>query len=76
MSPKFNKVETYYDNGLWNKAMVANAVVKRWITAEEYELITGDPYERQPRRSVAAGVDRAAAQDSRRDPAAPDAGSR
>lgn len=45
MSPKFNKVKTYYDNGLWNKAMVANAVVKRWITAEEYELITGEPYE-------------------------------
>lgn len=44
MSPKFNKVKKYYDSGLWNKEMVSNAVVKRWITAEEYELITGEPY--------------------------------
>lgn len=45
MSPKFNKVKMYYDRGLWNKQMVANAVVKSWITAEEYEQITGQPYE-------------------------------
>lgn len=45
MSPKFNKVKNYYDKGLWNKTMVANAVVKGWITAEEYEIITGEPYE-------------------------------
>jgi uncharacterized XkdX family phage protein len=44
MSPKFNKVKKYYDSGLWNKEMVGNAVVKHWITAEEYELITGEPY--------------------------------
>lgn len=44
MSPKFKKVKGYYDAGLWNKAMVANAVVKQWITAEEYEQITGEPY--------------------------------
>ena len=42
MSPKFNKVKNYYDKGLWNKQMVANAVTKRWITAEEYEIITGE----------------------------------
>ena len=45
MSPKYKKVKSYYDKGLWNKTMVANAVVKGWITAEEYTLITGDPYE-------------------------------
>ena len=45
MSPKFNKVKNYYDKGLWNKQMVANAVVKGWITAEEYEIITGESYE-------------------------------
>ena len=45
MSPKFNKVKNYYDKWLWNKTMVANAVVKEWITAEEYELITGEPYD-------------------------------
>ena len=43
-SPKFNKVKNYYDRGLWNKTMVANAVVKEWITAEEYEEITGEVY--------------------------------
>ena len=44
MSPKFNKVKKYFDSGLWNKQMVANAVVKHWITAEEYEIITGEVY--------------------------------
>lgn len=44
MSPKFNKVKKYYDNNLWNKAMVRNAVVKNWITEIEYELITDEPY--------------------------------
>lgn len=45
MSPKYNKVKDYYDRGLWNKKMVANAVVKGWITPEEYESIVGEPYE-------------------------------
>ena len=45
MSPKFEKVKRYYDFGLWNKVMVKNAVKKDWITAEEYQLITGEPYE-------------------------------
>ncbi|MBR4170532.1 MAG: XkdX family protein [Kiritimatiellae bacterium] len=45
MSPKFNKVKAYYDSGRWNKEMVGNAVVKGWITAAEYELIVGEPYE-------------------------------
>lgn len=44
MSAKFEKVKGYYDKGLWNKVMVHNAVVKNWITAEEYELIVGEPY--------------------------------
>ena len=45
MSKKFAKVKRYYDEGLWSKSMVRNAVVKGWITAEEYELIVGEPYE-------------------------------
>lgn len=44
MSPKFEKVKGYYDSGFWNKRMVRNAVVKGWITAEEYALITGEDY--------------------------------
>lgn len=44
-SKKYQKVKAYYDHGKWTKAMVANAVIKEWITAEEYELIVGEPYE-------------------------------
>lgn len=44
-SPKYNKVKKYYDDGFWNKAMVHNAVVKQWITADEYKEITGEDYE-------------------------------
>lgn len=44
-SAKFNQVKGWYDNGHWTARMVANAVVKNWITAEEYEEITGEPYE-------------------------------
>jgi hypothetical protein len=42
-SKNFEKVKNYYLNKLWNKKRVYNAVGK-WITAEEYEEITGEPY--------------------------------
>lgn len=42
---KFDKVKKYYDNGFWSKSRVADAVTKHWITAEEYEIIVGEPYE-------------------------------
>lgn len=45
MSAKFEKVKSYYDAGLWSKTRVRNAVVKNWITAEEYRLITGEEYQ-------------------------------
>lgn len=44
MSSKFEKVKRYYDNGLWNIKQVRDAVTKGWITAEEFEIITGQPY--------------------------------
>lgn len=44
-SPKFEKVKGYYDKGLWNEEMVRNAVVKGWITEEEYREIVGEDYE-------------------------------
>ena len=44
MSAKFYKVKGYYDNGLWNKAMVKDAVIKGWITEEEYKQITSEEY--------------------------------
>lgn len=43
-SAKFDLVKGYYDTGKWSKKAVRNAVVKGWITAEEYEEIVGDPY--------------------------------
>ena len=48
-SKNFKKVKTYYDRGAWNEARVRNAVTNPasnpWITPEEYEEITGQPYE-------------------------------
>lgn len=43
-SKNFEKVKGYYDNGLWSKTKVKNAVVKGWITAAEYKEITGEDY--------------------------------
>lgn len=43
-SKKFEKVKNYYDRGLWNIDMVRNAVVKNWITEEEFYEITGQVY--------------------------------
>ena len=44
MSRKFEFVKGAYERGTWNKTMVRNAVVKGWITEEEYEIITGEPF--------------------------------
>ena len=41
-SKKFATVKKYYDKGLWTKTAVANAVVKGWITEEEYGEIVGE----------------------------------
>lgn len=43
-SPKYEKVKKYYDEGLWSIAKVHNAVVKGWITEDEFTEITGEPY--------------------------------
>lgn len=41
---KYDKVKYYYENGLWTLDMVRNAVVKGWITEEDFEKITGIKY--------------------------------
>ena len=46
-SPKYEKVKGYYDSGLWDIQRVHNAVVKGWITAKEFEEITGCPFEEE-----------------------------
>ena len=44
-SPMFEKIKLFYDKKLWNDYMVAEAVMKGLITEEEYEEITGKPFE-------------------------------
>ena len=43
-SQRFGIVERYYLLGLWDISRVQNAVVKTWITEEEFAEITGEPY--------------------------------
>ena len=40
----FEQIKKWYEEGLWTKAMVRNAVRKGKITAEQYEEIVGEPY--------------------------------
>lgn len=40
-SKKYAKVKDYYERGLWDIRKVYDAVVHKWITAEEYKEITG-----------------------------------
>jgi hypothetical protein len=43
-SEKFEKVKYYYEYKHWTLTMVKNAVVKCWITEDEYTEITGLDY--------------------------------
>ena len=43
MSKNFSKVKNYYDSGLWSEVKV-HAAVGKWITPEEYQLITREEY--------------------------------
>lgn len=45
MSKKYMKVKKYFDNGLWNEDRVADAVIKGWITVDEFREITGVFYD-------------------------------
>lgn len=39
-----DKVKQWYEWGIWTKEMVANAVEKEKLTAEDYLYITGEKY--------------------------------
>ena len=41
---KFEWIKDFYDEGLWTLDMVRMAVVKEWITAEDFFLITSQEY--------------------------------
>ena len=43
-SSKFDLVKEYYNMNLWEERKVRDAVKKGWITAEEFEEITGKEY--------------------------------
>lgn len=45
-SEKFELVKSYYEDGLWPKKAVKNAVAKGWITKAEYKEITGETYKK------------------------------
>ena len=40
-SIKFDTVQTFYIRGAWNIEKVKNAVLKNWITKDEFKEITG-----------------------------------
>jgi hypothetical protein len=44
MSKHYKIVKRNYDNGFWDIDKVRDAVVKGWITAEEFQEITGEAY--------------------------------
>lgn len=44
-SERFWEIKEWYDTGKWKKKAVRNAVARGWITAEEYEEITGEVYD-------------------------------
>lgn len=41
----FETIQKYFNSGMWNEKMVANAVKKGVITTEEYKTITGKTFE-------------------------------
>lgn len=45
MSNKYEKVKKYFDDSLWSVNRVANAVVKGWITIDEFNEITGEVFQ-------------------------------
>lgn len=43
-SPKYEMVRGFYMNNLWEERKVRDAVIKHWITEEEFKEITGKDY--------------------------------
>ena len=40
---RYDRVKYYYDHRLWTIDQVRDAVIKGWITAAQFEEITGEP---------------------------------
>lgn len=43
-SARYELVKHYYNRGLWPEARVRKAVECKWISATEFEEITGEKY--------------------------------
>ena len=43
-SANIAKIKSYYDKRLWKTSQVRDAVVKGWITEEQFTEITGEAY--------------------------------
>ena len=43
-SENYDKVKRWYDLKAWDETRVRNAVIMNWITAAEFEEITGYKY--------------------------------
>ena len=41
----FQKIKRFYNLGIYSKEQVAQFVIRGVITPQQYEQITGDPYE-------------------------------
>lgn len=44
---KFEMVKNFYDNGFWKEKRVRDAVIKGWISPENFKEITGEDYDEQ-----------------------------
>lgn len=44
MSARYEQVKLWYDLGLWSAARVRAGVERGWLSAGEYEQITGKKY--------------------------------
>ena len=44
MSDNFELLKGYYNDRLWDIKRMRNAVIKKWITMEEFKIITGEVY--------------------------------
>lgn len=42
---KYEQAKYFYNLGMWHERELKNAVVKNWITPDEYEKISGKKYE-------------------------------
>ena len=51
---KYQRVKEYYREGYWTLNMTRNAVVKKWITVEQFKEITGHDYEETTNTQPAA----------------------